>query len=108
MSGALTALTSLVGVGQQAVAASGVLGPIAYALGPDFAFLSSGIRKIDTLIPDCTVSESHTDRVQITVHPVADNTPVSDHAFILPKALIMRVGWTNSNPVGSITQGAIS
>jgi hypothetical protein len=108
MSGALGALATLSGVGQQALAASGALSSVSSALGSNFAFLSAGARSIDTLVPDCTISESHTDRVQITQHPVADNTPVSDHAFVLPKTVVMRVGWSNANAVGSITQGAIS
>jgi hypothetical protein len=53
-------------------------------------------RAIGKIIPDVAIEESHVDRVQVTQHPVAFGTPVSDHAFRMPATVTMRCGWTNS------------
>ncbi len=68
------------------------------------AFIRQG-RKIDTIIPDVTIEEHFTDRLTVTQHPVAKGTPVSDHAYLMPKAITMKCGWTNANLVGSIGEG---
>jgi hypothetical protein len=104
MSGALGLLGSVVGVGQQALTAAGGTGAL---LGQDFAFLSN-TRSFGTLIPDCVITETHADRMQITQHPVADNTPISDHAFRMPRSVVLRAAWTNANPVGGAVQGFMS
>ena len=94
MSGALLAGSALVGLGGQALAASGLL--------PAFIRLP---RRINTIIPDVTIEEHFTDRVQITQHPVANNTTISDHAFVLPKTCTMKCGWTNANPIVGLFEG---
>ena len=98
MSGAFAAGSALVSVGSQALSASGV----------NFGLLLTNTRKIDTIIPDVVVSEHHTDRTTITQHPVADNTPIQDHAFMMPKTLVMQCGWSNSASVASAVQGFMS
>jgi hypothetical protein len=62
-------------------------------------------RSIGQIIPDVTIEEHHSDRWEITQHPVANNTPVTDHIFRQPATVTMRLGWTNSNPVGAALSG---
>lgn len=97
MSGAFSALATVGSLGSQALSASGVLP----------AFIRN-TRKIDTIIPDVVVTERHTDRLVVTQHPVADNTPISDHAYRMPAVLTMQCGWSNSNVVGAAVSGFMS
>ena len=53
-------------------------------------------RMIGTIIPDVVVEETGTDDVVVTQHPVANNTPISDHKYKNPCTLTMRVGWSES------------
>jgi hypothetical protein len=103
MSGALLpALGTLGTVGSQAL--TPILGALPAGMVP--AFIRTP-RKIGTIVPDCVIEENHSDRVQVSTHPVADGF-VNDHAYMQPASLTMRVGWTNSNLVGAATGGAIS
>ena len=98
MSGFITAGSALVSTGTQAIKAAGVdLGPLGFLIGNQ--------RSIDTIIPDVVITEHHIDRMQITSHPIANGTAISDHAFMLPRQLTMQCGWSNSNVVASLTQG---
>jgi hypothetical protein len=97
MSGALAAGSQLFSIGSQALGATGLLP----------AFIRAP-RSLGTIIPDVTIEEHHTDRMEITVHPVAQGTPISDHAYRQPCQVVMRLGWTNSNPVGSAVSGLMS
>lgn len=63
-------------------------------------------RAIGAIIPDVTVEEHYVDRLQITQHPVASGTPISDHAFLLPKTVTMKCGWTNAAP--SLSPGMVA
>jgi hypothetical protein len=96
MSGLLSAGSQLFSIGGQALQATGLMP----------AFIRAP-RSLGSIIPDVTIEEHHTDRMEITQHPVANGTPISDHAFRLPCQVTMRLGWTNSNPIGAITSGAI-
>jgi hypothetical protein len=53
-------------------------------------------RMIGAIIPDCTLEERHTDRLQVTQHPVELGANISDHAFMLPFELSLRYGFSNS------------
>ena len=101
MSGALAGAGSALAIGRPILAASG----IGSALGPFGALIVGNQRQIGTIIPDVVVTEHHVDRVQVTQHPVADNTAIQDHAFALPKTLTMQCGWSNSSLVGSAIEG---
>lgn len=64
-------------------------------------------------LPQVTVSEDHTDELQITRHPVARGAPITDHAFKRPKGVVIRFGWSNSPSgpsgfVGSAINAAVS
>ena len=97
MSGAVTALATIGSGASQALSASGLMP----------AFIRN-TRKIGTIIPDVTIEEQHSDRIAITQHPIADGTPVSDHAYLMPPTVTMRCGWTNANPIGATVQGFMS
>ncbi|WP_066922820.1 phage baseplate protein [Methylobacterium sp. CCH5-D2] len=51
---------------------------------------------IGSLVTDVVVSEVHQDAVAITDHPVEIGASVSDHAFILPERLEMRIGYSDA------------
>jgi hypothetical protein len=97
MSGALVAISSVAGIGVQALSASGLMP--AWIRAP---------RSIGTIIPDVTIEESHSDRLTVTQHPIANGSPVSDHAYKMPATITMRLGFSNSNVVGAAVQGFMS
>jgi hypothetical protein len=94
MSGLISAGSQLFSVGSQALSATGLMP----------AFIRAQ-RQIDTIIPDVTIEEHHSDRMEITNHPVASGSPISDHAYRQPSQVVMRLGWTNSNPLGAVGSG---
>jgi hypothetical protein len=102
MSGTSLAAT---GIGiAQALSGSLLSANAANAIASGIAMIS-GTRLIATIIPDVTIEETNQDRLVITQHPVAIGTPVSDHAYMLPVTLVMRVGWSNSTPGALNTWG---
>jgi hypothetical protein len=100
---ALTLLSPLTGTGVNAL--SQVLPASLVSLIRQPRALGSGI---SALIPDVTVEEHFTDRVQPTVHPLATGSPITDHVFRQPKGLTMKLGWTNAAPLVGAVQGAIA
>jgi hypothetical protein len=64
-------------------------------------------RNIAGIIPDCTISERHVDELEITDHPVETGSPVSDHAFVKPFELVMRVAWSDSKDLASLVNAAV-
>lgn len=109
MSGALSLIGKidprLVAGAQQALGIAA--GPLAQLNLPLTAVLRMG-RSIGVIIPDVTIEEHHSDRMEVTQHPVANNTTISDHAFMHPATVTMRCGWTNSNPIAGFVEGAAS
>ena len=83
---------------------------ISSALGPDnpIAGLLSKPRSIGTIIPDVTIEENFSDRVQVTQHPMATGAPINDHVYRLPRTITMRCGWTNAAPITAAFQGFMS
>jgi hypothetical protein len=73
---------------------------------PNYVMVFKSRSRIGTLFPDCTLEESYDDRVQITSHPVEKGANISDHAFLLPKTIEMRIGWSDSS--GKNDQWSIS
>lgn len=49
-------------------------------------------RNIGGLNLDVTVSETHTDEMEITEHPVEQGAPVNDHAYMRPSELRISAG----------------
>jgi hypothetical protein len=67
-------------------------------------------RAIGTLIPDCVFTEDHMDALQITEHPVEKTADITDHAYLKPKEVTIRFGFSNASlgPVTSLVTSAIS
>jgi len=51
-------------------------------------------RAIGFIIPECVVQETHSDRLQVTQHPVELGAAISDHAFVLPFEVSIRFGFS--------------
>lgn len=48
------------------------------------------LTSIGSLTIDCSVSESHQKRVEVTTHPVEDGSDPADHARVLPDVLVIQ------------------
>ena len=53
------------------------------------------------LIAQAIISETHTDRLEITEHPVEQGAPIADHAYKRPAEVIIVCGWSNSPSAGA-------
>lgn len=73
----------------------GAISQIGDAAAP-YALISTMGRAIGQIIPDVVVEEVHRDEMTITQHPVEKGAPVSDHAFLNPATVEMRIGWSDS------------
>jgi hypothetical protein len=62
-----------------------------------YALITQSKRMISTLIPNITVEEVAVDTLQVTDQPVETGSPISDHAFLMPCQLNMRVAWSDSS-----------
>lgn len=67
-----------------------LLGELTYAL------ISSPGTTFGGLMPDVVVEEVYRDGIIITDHPVERGAAITDHAFLRPRTLEMRCGWSNS------------
>jgi len=65
-------------------------------LDGSYALITQSQRMINTLIPNITLEETAVDTLQVTDQPVETGSPVSDHAFLLPCQITMRVAWSDS------------
>ena len=72
--------------------ATDLIGDIA---GP-YVLLAPTGRSIGGIIPNVTVQETISDENTITVHPVQNGAPISDHVFANPIVCDMLVGWSDS------------
>lgn len=50
-------------------------------------------RKIGIIVPSVVVAEKHSDRLEITEHPVEIGSAISDHAYRRPSEVVMEVGF---------------
>ena len=48
------------------------------------------------LIPHATIEEHHTDNLEITEHPIQLGSNISDHAFMHPSEITIKMGFSNS------------
>jgi hypothetical protein len=106
MSGLITGLASATGIVRQAVPT--VISQLGLGPSSPIAALLGVSRSIGTIVPDVTIEEHHSDRMQVSRHPIANNTPISDHAYLEPATVTMRCGWSNSNIVAAAAQGFAS
>ncbi|NTA27394.1 phage baseplate protein [Allorhizobium ampelinum] len=61
-----------------------------------YALIPVSGRLIGTIVPDVAIEETHRDNLVVTDHPVERGAAISDHAFLMPVELEMRVGFSNS------------
>ena len=54
-------------------------------------------REIGGIIADVTIEETHTDRSEITQHPVEQGAAITDHAYDQPQRVTIVAGWSNSS-----------
>jgi hypothetical protein len=52
--------------------------------------------RIGTIDIPATIEEIYTDTLQVTEHPVELGASITDHAFVRPREVVIRCGWTNS------------
>lgn len=87
---------------------SGILGSLALGtaaqvvlLGPaSLSFIGDALispyRAIGTIIPDVMIEEVDRYELEISQHPITRGSPITDHSYLRPKEVSMRVGWSNS------------
>jgi len=59
--------------------------------------LFSPKRRIGEIVAQVTIEESHSDETIITEHPVEVGAPITDHAYLKPSDVVIKVGWSNSS-----------
>lgn len=69
-------------------------------IGPYSGTLPDGVESFDAFSADVTIEEIPIDELVLTSHPVEQGASITDHAFKKPSALILKLGWTNSNLSG--------
>lgn len=62
--------------------------------GP-YALISTPTRSINTIFPDIVVEERHTDRLEVSQHPIQTGAVVTDHSYAPPALLTMRCGFSD-------------
>lgn len=53
--------------------------------------------KLGTIAIASTISESHSDALRLTDHPVETGTPITDHSYLEPQEVTLRCSWSNSS-----------
>ncbi|WP_186027142.1 phage baseplate protein [Burkholderia gladioli] len=56
-----------------------------------------GSKKIGSITISAMIEEVYSDNLVITEHPIENGAPISDHAFIRPRELVMKCGWSNAD-----------
>ncbi|WP_322076424.1 phage baseplate protein [Burkholderia cepacia] len=56
-----------------------------------------GSKKIGSVTISAAIEEVYSDEVIVTEHPVENGAPVNDHAFIRPREILMKCGWSNAD-----------
>lgn len=54
-------------------------------------------RRVGEFKASCTISENATDELEITKHPVQDGATISDHAYLKPSSLALKVIFTDED-----------
>lgn len=65
-------------------------------------------RSIGTLSPQVTISELHTDELDITDHPVERGSVITDHSYKRPAEVVIECGWSNSPSETGYFNGLLS
>ena len=74
------------------------LGLGALLFKPQRGFFKAGTKTALIEVPHAVIEERHSHRLQITEHPVETGSVIADHAFMLPKSVVVRCLWSNSPP----------
>lgn len=56
-------------------------------------------RQIGPISVNVAVEEDHLDRIEITEHPVEFGARISDHAYVLPREVVIHAAWSDSPSV---------
>ncbi|HEM8999479.1 TPA: hypothetical protein U2T46_001524 [Burkholderia cenocepacia] len=56
-----------------------------------------GSKKIGSVTISAAIEEVYSDEVIVTEHPVENGAPVNDHAFMRPREILMKCGWSNAD-----------
>ncbi|RRA01115.1 phage baseplate protein [Burkholderia cepacia] len=56
-----------------------------------------GSKKIGSITISAMIEEIHSDNLVITEHPTANGAPINDHAYVRPRELVLKCGWSNSD-----------
>ncbi|CAR54936.1 phage baseplate protein [Burkholderia cenocepacia] len=56
-----------------------------------------GSKKIGSITISAIVEEVYSDNLMITEQPVEDGAPINDHAYMRPRELIIKCGWSNAD-----------
>jgi len=60
-------------------------------------------RQFGGMVPAVVVKERHTDRLEVTSHPVERGAQIADHAIQQPAEVTLEVGWSSSPPAEGLT-----
>lgn len=52
------------------------------------------------IVAQATIEERHLDRLELTEHPIEQGAAITDHAYILPAEVVLRLGWSASPSIG--------
>ena len=76
-------------------ALGGIIGDVT---APYALIIPRGISSaIASIVPDVVVEETHHDELVITDHPVETGAAISDHAFLMPVSVQMKIGFSDSS-----------
>ncbi|MDN7558789.1 phage baseplate protein [Burkholderia orbicola] len=68
----------------------------------------TGGKKIGGVPISAIVEEIYSDDVMITEHPVEIGAAINDHAFVMPRQVVMKCGWSNSDYSALLGAAAVS
>ncbi len=57
----------------------------------------TGGKKIGGVPISAIVEEVYSDNVMITEHPIEKDAPINDHAYVRPREIVMKCGWSNAD-----------
>lgn len=63
-------------------------------------------RSIGGLVANATVEETHSDELEITEHPIDQGASITDHAFMRPREVMVKFGFSNSAGSGGAYSNA--
>lgn len=66
-------------------------------IGNSIGLIKGNKRGLGSIIPDVIISESHSDNMSITQHPIENGSTIHDHAHLSPEALKMQIAWSKSS-----------